>query len=166
MDILEQLRASILQLVKANVPVQVVYATCKEVQAEAGTMTAEREGIEYFDVLLGLGQDITIPVVGSRVMLGLLENKRQATWLLFAEAVKERRINGNALGGLVMVEPLVAQLNELKSQVNQLKGILGSWVPVPNDGGLALKAAAATWAGQPLATTARQQLENPVVSHG
>lgn len=166
MDVIEKLRESLLAQIRANVPVQVVYATCSSVEPEAGTMVASREGIEYYDVLLGLGPDITVPMVGSRVVLGLLENKRQATFLLFAEAIEERRINGNALGGLVMATPLVAKVNALEAQLNQLKGLLSSWVPVPNDGGLALKVATTTWAGQPVAPTTVQDIANPRVSHG
>ena len=166
MDVIEKLRESLLAQIKANVPVQVVYATCTEVQAEQGTMTASREGIDYYDVLLGLGPDITVPTVGSRVLLGLLENKRQATFLLFAEVIEERRINGNALGGLVMASPILAKLNTLEAQINQLKGLLSSWVPVPNDGGLALKVATGTWAGQALTPTTLTDIANPRVSHG
>lgn len=166
MDAVSKLREVVLQLIKSNVPVQTVWATCSAVNPEQGTMEATREGLAYYDVLLGIGPDQVVPVVGSKVLLGILENKAQATFLIMAEAIEERRLNGNGLGGLVMVGPLVARINALEQQLNQLKGILNAWVPVPNDGGSALKVSAASWAGQPLPTTTQQQLANPRVTHG
>ncbi len=50
-----------------------------------------------------------------------------------------------ALAGKVLTE-----LNKLASDVNSLKTVFSAWIPVPNDGGAALKTAATTWFGSPV----------------
>lgn len=72
-------------------------------------------------------------------------------------------LNDGELGGLVKVGDLVSKLNTIENQLNQLKNIFKVWVPVPMDGGAALKGAISTWAGQPVTTTKRADLENEKV---
>lgn len=166
MDSLEKLKQAIIAQVRANVPVQTVWAECVSADPASGTMVATREGLEYDDVLLGLGADITVPEPGSKVLLGIIENKHVATFLLYAERIAERRINGNVWGGLVKADAVAQELAALQAEFNQLKGLLNGWVPVPNDGGAALKATLTSWSGQPVQTTTSSQLQNPKVSHG
>lgn len=154
--------------IKAHVPLQAVWATCTSTNAQQGTMEAQRDGVEYYDVLLGIGGagDLVVPVPGSKVLLGVVENKPAATFLLLAERVERRHINGDAHGGLVLADQVASRLNTLEQDLNTLKQALTAWVPVPSDGGAALKASAATWAAQPLTPTQSQVLQNTVVHHG
>lgn len=46
--------------------------------------------------------------------------------------------------------PTAATIEEIQDDIATLKNILSTWVPVPNDGGAALKTAAASWAATPL----------------
>lgn len=75
-------------------------------------------------------------------------------------------LNGGQFGGVVKVAELVAKLNTLESDLNTLKTVFTGWTPVPNDGGAALKTAAATWFGQQLSTTVEDDLKNDAVTHG
>lgn len=43
-----------------------------------------------------------------------------------------------------------AVIDEIQQDIASLKQVFSSWVTAPNDGGAALKAASATWAGTPL----------------
>lgn len=43
------------------------------------------------------------------------------------------------------------ELDKLKDDINSLKTVFSGWVTVPQDGGAALKTAAATWYGSPIA---------------
>lgn len=77
------------------------------------------------------------------------------------------QLNDGSLGGLVKVEALVTRLNKLEDDINRLKTVFAStWAPVPNDGGAALKAAAATWAAQQLTDTQRGDIENTKIKQG
>lgn len=166
MDSLEKLKRAIIAQVKANVPVQTAWATCRSVSPDDGTMVAERDGVEYYGVLLGVGADMTVPEVGSKVLLGLVENQPAAAFLLLAERIAQRRINGNGFGGLVKADDVAAEVNRLVQDLNALKAVFGGWVTVPNDGGAALKLAATNWASSQLAPASSQALQNPKVQHG
>ncbi|MDR2894237.1 MAG: hypothetical protein LBU97_02105, partial [Alistipes sp.] len=74
-------------------------------------------------------------------------------------------VNGGTLGGLVISGNTADKLNALEDDVNQLKQVLTAWVPVPQDGGAALKGAVSSWAGQPLTPTVPTDLENDKITH-
>jgi len=50
------------------------------------------------------------------------------------------QFNGGKKGGLIILSNLVSRLNDLEALFTQLQTDLTSWVPVPTDGGAALKA--------------------------
>lgn len=166
MDSLEKLKRAIIAQVKAQTPVQTIWAECVSTNIEDGTMVAKADELEYDDVLLGLGADITVPEVGAKVLLGLVANQREATYLLYSDRIALRRINGDAFGGMVKVEELVSELNSLKQDLNTLKSVMSAWIPVPNDGGASLKTAATSWSSQALEPAVSAQLQNPIVTHG
>ena len=122
---------------------------------------------------------LIIPVVGSNVIATPL-NSAAAFISLFSEIERieikigattveltdqEVTINGGQNNGLVKVLPLVSQLNAIKNDINTLKAVFNSWVTVGGDGGAALKAAAAVWSAQNIATTQQSDLENNKVTH-
>ena len=59
---------------------------------------------------------------------------------------------------------LTERLNIIEKDINKLKKVFSSsWTPVPQDGGAALKGAAASWAGATLTETQRSDYENEKV---
>lgn len=69
--------------------------------------------------------------------------------------------NGGNLNGMVKIDDLTTRLNIIEKDINNLKTVLASgWTPVPQDGGAALKAAAAAWAAASLTETVRSDYEN------
>ena len=74
-------------------------------------------------------------------------------------------INGGENEGLVKVKELTDKLNAIENDINNLKSIFSSWVPVVYDGGASLRTAAASWAAQTLATTSQKDIENPEIKH-
>lgn len=72
-------------------------------------------------------------------------------------------LNGGSLGGLVKVQDLTTRLNNIENDINSLKQVFSAWSPVPQDGGAALKASVASWAGQSLTLTKRNDYENEKV---
>ncbi|MBS1940887.1 MAG: hypothetical protein JST38_08425 [Bacteroidetes bacterium] len=169
MDSLDKLKAAIIAQVKANVPVTTVWATCASASPEQGTMEANKDGVAYYDVLLGLGDTITVPMPGSKVLLGLIENQATATVLLYAERIQEQRIHGNANGGLVRAATVRSVDAQLIAKVNALVAALNAWtptVPMPTVLDLVtLKAAFTTWAA-PMLPAEPTSYENPIVKHG
>lgn len=58
-------------------------------------------------------------------------------------------IDGNA-NFAVKFNELKTVVQEIQNDIGSLKAAFNSWVVVPNDGGGALKASSATWAGTPI----------------
>jgi hypothetical protein len=75
-------------------------------------------------------------------------------------------LNGSNYGGIVKVVDLVSKINTIERDINSLKTAFTTWVVAHNDGGAALKAAAATWYAAQLAITTESELENTTLSHG
>lgn len=107
---------------------------------------------------------VIIPVIGSIVYV-TMDSDTGGIVTGFSQ-VDEIYLRGDAHGGLVKVSALVADLNSIKTDLNTIKAVFTAWVPVPTDGGLALKTAAATWAGTTLTNSTVANLENENVKHG
>lgn len=75
-------------------------------------------------------------------------------------------LNGGGFGGTIKVEALTQRLNAIEKDINMLKGVFSTWVPIPQDGGAALAGMIATWAGSALSLTKRTDYENEKVKHG
>lgn len=168
MDALEQLKLSIIAQMKRHVPVQTLWATCKSTDMEEGTMVAEAGGAEYYDVLLGLGGHLVEPQPNSRVLLGLVNNSGAACFLLYAEQVKQQRINGDKWGGLVKSDVVSQVDTSIIANVNALKAAVSSWTPsgTPAADIASLKTIMTTWANSTLTATPKESYENPIVKHG
>lgn len=166
MDTIERLKRAIVEQMARRVPVQAVWAQCVSVNATRGTMVASREGLDYEDVILGLGGEMIVPEPGSRVLLGLIENHSAATFLLFADRIAERRLVGDRWGGVPIASRVTAELNALQADINQLKALVAAWVPVTQDGGAALKATLVAWSSSQLVQTQSGAIESTTVRHG
>lgn len=79
-------------------------------------------------------QIIMRPAVGSVVIVGSLTGDLDHLVVLSMDRAEEVIINGGSLGGIVKVQELTQKLNALESEVNNLKQLFASWVPVKGDG--------------------------------
>lgn len=104
------------------------------------------------------------PTVGSVVIVTMI-NKMTGYVSMFSE-VDSIALNGESFDGLVKVKELTTKINTLENDINTLKAAFSSWVTVPNDGGAALKAIAATWYGSSLTPTVQTDIENTTIKHG
>lgn len=105
------------------------------------------------------------PAVGAVVIMGTLTGDLDHLVVLSMDRAEEVIINGGELGGLIKVQELTNKLNTLEREVNDIKQVLSSWTPIPNDGGASLKAAVASWAGKSLTLTRREDYEDTKVTH-
>jgi hypothetical protein len=76
---------------KAAVKAQIIWATVKSVDWDAKTMTATGivDGLDYYDVSLGLSSFYRKPKINTKCRLGILENKSAASFLIDAEQFEE-----------------------------------------------------------------------------
>lgn len=152
--------------------VEVIACTVKEVDVDTRTCTvvpiegnAETE-IAGVMIMAEVSDGIfPSPKIESTVIVGISSKKK--TLILMYSEVEMLVLLGGELGGIPKVIPLTEKLNAIEQDINDLKTIfLTTWTPVPSDGGAALKAAAATWAGFPLTETQREDIENTKITHG
>jgi hypothetical protein len=136
----------------------------RNVDAAHGVCDVEIEGKAPAEgALIGNAESgvMVVPKDGSVVAV-VWVSKTTAVVVMVAE-VEEIRLMGGQMGGLVKVEELVKKLNAVEKDLNNLKQVFKGWVPVSQDGGAALKTAAATWATRQLTETQKSDIENEKV---
>lgn len=110
-------------------------------------------------------QIIVRPTVGSVVIVGSLTSDLDHLVVLSMDRAEDVIINGGKLGGLINVQELTQKLNTLESEVNNLKQLFASWVPVKGDGGAVLRGLLGSWAGKRLTLSRREDYEDTKVKH-
>lgn len=99
-----------------------------------------------------------IPVVDSNVIV--IGSNNVTPFVAQFSEVESIEWLGGENDGVPLVNPLLEKLNNLENDINTLKSAFSSWLVVPSDGGAALKAISATWAGQQLQLTQKQDIEH------
>lgn len=85
---------------------------------------------------------------------------------MFSE-VEEIHLAGVAYGGLAKTNDVKTKLNNLENKVNAILNTIGTtWVPVPNDGGAALKALFIAPLTNNLTATTQADISSTKVKHG
>ena len=162
----------------------VMVAEVIEVDEGSRTCTVSDEDIDIPGVRLQVVDSavglLAVPAVGSYVAVLKLDMPGEllviATSVIDSLAVSigsslievkdgEIKINGGTLGGIVKIADVVSQLNALEQDLNTLKTVFASWVPVAQDGGASLKIASEQWAAATLQPTTVQQLEDTTFKH-
>jgi hypothetical protein len=100
------------------------------------------------------------------VLVLFIDNSKTNGAVVYVKQTDSIEIMGNSKGGLAIVASLTQRYNKIEQDLNTLKTIFTSWVVAPSDGGAALKAAAATWAGSSLTQTLDTDIENVKIKHG
>lgn len=99
-----------------------------------------------------------IPMVDSNVIV--IGSNNVTPFVAQFSEVESIEWLGGENDGVPLVNPLLEKLNNLENDINTLKSAFSSWLVVPSDGGAALKAISATWAGQQLQPTQKQDIEH------
>ena len=124
-----------------------------EVDWEAQTMTAvDGDGLEFFDVLLGVGTTAVKPVVGCDCLIAIVEGDESTAFMLYADEAEEVLINAEKMeyhsdliqynagenGGLVKVGPMADWMKKVSSDLQTLKTLLLSSTVAGNGAPLAI----------------------------
>lgn len=167
---------NMLLLVKQQTPVQTLWATCKEIQWEEKTMTVTTVlgDLDMWDCWLGFGSVMYRPKIGTKCLLGLVDNNPGLTYLIFATEVEEIHFNTDKLiindgknGGLIKIEELKKELNKTKALLDSFFTVLKTWVPPGADNGVGATAmfSALKLAAADKETGDYSKLENDKVKH-
>lgn len=165
-----------------KVPIQTEWVKVSSVDWEDKTMVAigEDNGLEYFDVILGLGSVNIRPKVDCLALVGSIHNG-EACFVISCEEIEEIEmidksgfkvslndglllLNGDSFGGIVNAKELKTQVDKNTEILKQLQTVFKSWVPVPNDGGASLKALVTAFVDLPL--TDLGNIQNSKIKHG
>jgi len=85
---------------KDLIPKSTAWVIVEKVDWDAKTMTAKgvSDGLEYFDILLGIGNDYKKPKIATKCLIGTVEGLDAAAYLICAEDVEEALVTvGDAL---------------------------------------------------------------------
>lgn len=157
-----------------------VFGVVEDVNAEEETCdvinTTGQDAVKIPNVKLqaSIGDGfLLIPKIGSDVIVAYSKYSEPFICLtsdidkIYMVADSAITLNNGSYGGLIKVADLVTKINRLENDINTLKTAFSSWVVVPNDGGSALKASAASWYGSSITPlTQRSDIENTKITHG
>ncbi|MDQ8012045.1 MAG: hypothetical protein REI96_06335 [Flavobacterium nitrogenifigens] len=129
------------QKIKELIPVQTVWAVVKDVDWENKTMTAtgEIDDLDYYDVLLGIGDHYHKPKIGAKCLIGSIGNSAN-TFLFSADEVEETifkrgdsELTIKAEGFIIKQsdESLKKVLNDMIDEINKIIVINGTSINVP-----------------------------------
>lgn len=176
MEPVSEIRKSIKTIASSNWK-----ATCfiaKVVDVNGEECTIEIDGLQLTDVRLravvnGETSKILItPKKDSYVLVtDMMGDMSQLVVVNFSEIEKieidadKIVFNGGDNHGLVNIDDLVKRLNNIERDITSLKTAILEWVPVSQDGGVALKGALSDWLGNELAFTMREDMEDTKITH-
>ncbi len=174
-EIVEAIRAAVKSMIKPDLLIGKVTAFHSNYTIDLELNIGSKvEDVTIKSVLNGESSGIFIePVIGSYVLCGMTDGKLEnLTAMVYSEikSIKfvptEKIIFRNEdFGGLVKAQKVHNEIKAVKDEVNSLKQILSLWIPVPNDGGAALKGALSTFY-TPIPPAAQADYENSNVKHG
>jgi len=107
---------------------------------------------------------VPTPSNDSYVIVSRISNSDDLFISMYSEIDSIELMGGNN-GGIAIVSGLVEKYNQIESDINSLKSAISAWIPVPNDGGSALKTALGQWYGQQLTITQVADIENDKIKH-
>lgn len=125
------------------------------------------------EVLNTAGFSITsIPNIDSAVLMCCRDGTKDRPQILKVYSAAKIYINPTTLtqfgkgenGGLVLVNPLVTQLNGPQEDLNELKNLIASWTPVSGDGGAALKTILTEWFASKIPVTKADDIQSKVIT--
>lgn len=168
---------------KKLIDVQMHWAIVKEVDWNKKTMTATGvvDDCDFHAVNLGIGSINRKPTIGTKCIIGIINNNIADAFLIECESVDEIEIsdktgfklllkggvltiNGDALGGIVNATELKVQVDKNTAVLKAIQTAFESWTPVPNDGGAVLKGLAAAFTT--LETADLSNIQNDKIKHG
>lgn len=146
-----------------------ILGTIAAVDGNSKTCNIDDDGFMMYGIRL---QSVTnaaagilkVPKIGAQALAVKIEDG-DGFMLLDCAEYDKIIFNGGTNGGLINIQSLVNKINAIENDLNSLKTVFKSWTPVAQDGGSALKTAAADWADQTITKTKTKDLEDKTVTH-
>ena len=189
MSKVERIREGLKDLIKKTAGASTILAIVQSVDENEETcvlVSDEDNNVVYNDVRLrptidGETSICNIPAINSWALATMIEGDDSAYYVIGIGKIDKVKLtvgnstllisndgfvfNGGGNGSLVILGNLVEKLNTIESDLNTLKTVFKTWVPVISDGGAALKTAASVWATDSITTTVNTDLANNKITH-
>lgn len=126
----DELRRTLVTLIKGNVPKQTSVCQVLSVNKEELTCTVLELGtdMELFNVRLNAAKttlkSALIPKVESIVLVAIIGNDPRARYVAMVSEVDKVYLNGDGNGGLTITPELKTQLDKLTARVDAIAGVL------------------------------------------
>jgi hypothetical protein len=147
----------------AQAPAPSFLAVVVSVDEEAKTAVVKAGGLDYYDVRLsskeGEGDMLVIPAVNSSVLVSPIEGIPSMLSVLQFSKIEKVVFHGGKQGGMVKAQELAQEIDKIRALLEALQNAVSSWVPVPSDGGAALKSLLSALC-LPLPLPSSQDLQN------
>lgn len=150
---MEAFRKMIVDLARRQVPVQTRWVEITSIKDQSCDAKDISNGLEVYDISLGLPSEVKKPVTGSRALVGIIQNQEASAFLIWAETLSEYDLkaetilfNGDANGGIIIAQKLFQELDKEKARVDAIIQAINGGVPAAGsaDGGTALIASIKT----------------------
>jgi len=136
MNMDEKLRAALISLIDSRIEVQTLPAIVTKVDADKGTCDVkflDSDLADHYDVGLTAGEGtvaglLIIPEVNSGVLVSVVNNDTQRAFVSAFSNIKEIRLRGDSLGGLIKINELKAQLDLNTQRIDTALDILKNQV--------------------------------------
>lgn len=186
MEKLVEFKDLLKQKAKSQVPIQTEWVEVKSVDWEEKTMVAigQENGLDYDDILLGLGNSFKKPVKGSMAIIGIINNSA-AAYMIDCEEVEEIEIvdktgfkwhlkdgnlsiNGVGFGGLLKAPELKTELDKMTARIDGIMNAINNGIPAPgaSDGGAGLHTSIKTALSSIVDNENFGSIENDTIKHG
>lgn len=172
---MEKFRKMIQEIAKRQVPVQTRWVEVVSVDKDAASLTAKspETDLEYYDVQIGVTEK-RVPKAGSRALIGIVENKPAATFLIMAQELDEVELSAELikLNGkdytLLKGSETITEIKKLDAQVQAIIQVIKAspGIPEPGNGAPSALQAALKVAVTPLQAADYGNVENDTVKHG
>lgn len=127
--------------ISGKVRASLVWATVKEVEWDDRTMTVtgNADGLEYYDVLLGIGSFYRRPTVGTKCIVAILEGSKTNALLLDAAAFEEGIYTAGDAQLTIREDGFIVQsageslrtvLNDMITELNKIVVVHGNTIDV------------------------------------
>lgn len=142
----DPIKVALRQIVKDEEEIYSIVGTVKDIDGKTCTVTPSNGDPDLFEVRLQAGETdkgfVIYPKKGSEVLVTFL-NKLTGYIALCAE-IDRIELDEGKNGGMIILDKLKTEIEKLNSNFDTIKNMFEGWVPVPNDGGAALKTASSS----------------------
>ncbi len=131
-----ELKKLLYQRQKEQIPVQTMWAEVVKIDWEAKTMDVKVDDLEIYDVLLGLESITYRPLIGTKCLIGIIENKLGG-FLIYAENLESVKLitgeseleqSKNGFSFKKGDESLKDILNDFIDEVNKIVVVQGNTI--------------------------------------